>query len=232
MALTGWSNNTNYLFRNAAFLSGAVGWYCSAWCYRATGTSANGWIFAQHETTAHRSLYADTSDQAPNVEVSGGAFRPTGAHANAAWFHVGGMILTASSRKAYRDAATPATQSATDTTTTPTTTKIGVHGPGGNNNAWSNTGALAEISVWDVRTFSVANVDSLDAKLYNGGAGGAGGNPININAESAQPWTGKLLAYWIDSANTITDLSGNGNNLTMQGTLTNFATGHPNIEAV
>jgi len=60
----------------------------------------------------------------------------------------------------------------------------------------------------------------------------AGGNPLNINGQSAQPWTGKLVAYWdLPSTADLTDKSGNGHTLTTNGTLTNFAS-HPTIDAV
>lgn len=228
-ALTGWSTS-NHLTRSSPVWPGAVGFYVSVWAYRPTGSAANSWIFSLNEVSAHRSLWAKTNDTI-ELEVSGGVAAPivSGTHANAAWFHVGGLF-NATSQKVYRDAATPSTASGTDAITTPTETKIGLHGPS-NTLAWSNTGALAEVSVWNTSGMSVANIDALDAKLYNGGSGGAGGNPLNINAEVGQPWTGKLVAYVLNSANSLTDLAGNGHNFTMAGTLTNFGS-HPNIEAV
>jgi hypothetical protein len=229
MALTGWVDNTNYLFRNAAVWPGAVGFYVSAWCYRATGSAATSWIFSLFEAgTDHRSLFAETDDVIW-IEASGDVSTSVaGAHANAAWFHVGAGFLAAD-QAVYRNASSGGA-SVADTVLTPTATTIGVHGAGGNSASWANAGALAEISVWDTTGMTTGNVTSLDAKLYNGGAGGAGANPLNVDAELAQPWTGKLVAYVIDSANSLTDLAGNGHNFTMQGTLTNFAS-HPTIDA-
>ena len=223
MALTGWSDNTNYLSRSSPVWPGAVGFYVSAWCYRATGSAASGWIWSLHETDAHRSMYAFSND-AITLEVSGVVGgEVTGAHANATWFHAG-VMFNSTAQALYRDAATPFGSSETDAITAPTATKIGVHGPGGNSEHWATAGALAEISVWNTSGMSGANVTSLDAKLF------AGQNPITINAESSQPWTGKLVAYWpLTNTSDLGDASGNGHTLTMQGTLTNFGS-HPTID--
>jgi len=96
--------------------------------------------------------------------------------------------------------------------------------------AWNSAGVIAEVSIWDGTGWSDANRDSFAAKMYNGGASSAGANPLNVTAEASQPWTGDLRAYWINSANSITDLSGNGKNLTQTGTLNN-ASDHPTIES-
>ena len=102
---------------------------------------------------------------------------------------------------------------------------IGVLGSNITANPWFNTGGLAEVSIWG-GAMSAAEMDSLSALLA------AGDNPINLNAQAAQPWTGQLKAYWpLTSTSDLADASGNGHTLSMVGTLTNHAS-HPTIEAV
>jgi hypothetical protein len=87
------------------------------------------------------------------------------------------------------------------------------------------TAGIAEVSMWDLTGFTTDNIETLANRLF------AGRNPINLRNEISQPWTGLLTAYVINSSNTITDLSGNGNTFTMQGTLTDYGS-HPSIDAV
>lgn len=89
---------------------------------------------------------------------------------------------------------------------------------------WGSTGALAELSCWTITGLTLANRDALDAKLA------AGENPLTINAEASQPWTGQLVAYWplTDTTTMLTDASGHGHTLTSFGTLTTFGT-HPPV---
>ena len=97
---------------------------------------------------------------------------------------------------------------------------------------WDSSGALAEISIWDGSGMSDANMDSLALKLRPSDYPTTpGGNPINIRNEVGQPWSNKLVAYWIDANNTITDLSGNGHDLSLVGTLNAFGS-HPTIDPV
>jgi Concanavalin A-like lectin/glucanases superfamily len=146
------------------------------------------------------------------------------------WFHMSGEMISTTSRAVLLNGSGRGTNTNSVTVTTANSVYIGagIISPF----LWNATGGIAEISIWKCSGMTTGNMDSLAVKLYNGGAAGAGGNPININAETAQPWTGKLAAYWpMTNTSTLTDSSGNGLTLTMIGTLTNFAS-HPTIEAV
>lgn len=237
MALTGWSANTNYLQRTEGI--GTVPMLFSIWCYSATGTTA----FRPALTTCingdvdfnQQCIRADSNDTLRALTTgtaSQDQANTAGTHANNTWFHLAGMFLAANSRKCYYNStASTATNATSLTPNAPDRTRIGIDKSTGF--AWSNAGGLAETSIWDLTGFSVANSDSLVALLYGAGGspGNAGGNPLNITAQAAQPWTGKLIAYWpLTSTSDLADATGNGHLMSMIGTLTNHAS-HPTIDA-
>lgn len=93
-------------------------------------------------------------------------------------------------------------------------------------------GACAELSVWDLTDVDSTELADLDQHLHDGGAGGNGANPIDLTAEASEPWTGRLLAYVraLDLTD-ICDLSGNGNDFSISGTLSVFGS-HPPVDPV
>jgi len=231
MALTSW-NTTAYLHKAAAI--GAQPFYVSAWAKRPTGTALARNIFssgASGSAVGQMVIWCNTDDTLQVEQQGAGGAAIATAHPNDIWFHVGGAWIASNSRRAYRNADTPGTNGGSGTPATVADTLIGI----GNNiaNQWAVAGGLAEVSMWNITGFTTGNIDSLDAKLYNGGAASAGGNPLNITVESAQPWSGKLLAYWpLTSTSDLANAANPGtNNMVMVGTLTNYAT-HPTIEAV
>jgi hypothetical protein len=139
------------------------------------------------------------------------------------WTHVFGEALSTTSRAASINGANRGTNGTTINPSAATGVRIGTRAAG--DEFYQAAGAIAEVSIWDGTGMSDGNRASLSTKLA------VGWNPININAEVGQPWTGKLTAYILDSSNSLTDLSGNGHNFTMIGTLTNFGS-HPTIDAV
>lgn len=234
MSLTGWSANTNYLQRTSGV--GTVPMLFSIWCYSATGTSAfrpalttciNGDVdFNQQcvRAESNDTLRALTTGTAAQDQAS-----TAGTHANNTWFHLAGAFSATNARKVhYNSTASTATDSNTETPNAPNRTRIGADKSTGF--SWPSAGRLAEASIWDLTGFTQTDRDNLVAKLYNGGAGGAGGNPVLIKNEVGQPWSGKLLAYWpLTTSSDLADASGNGLDMTMVGTLTTGAS-HPNIE--
>jgi hypothetical protein len=229
MALGGWSGS-NYLSRTEAIWPSGYPFYVSIWAYRditsADFLSPYG-MGIPADNTNRRVIYMNASDQVTLEErsASGGVFVvPASAHPTNTWFHIGVALNSLSTRKGYMNTTTAVDTTTLVTPTTPTTTWIGSFVPGGI--AWP--GGVAEVSIWNATGWTYqTDYDSLDVKLR------AGQNPINVRNEASQPWSAKLMGYWIDSANTITDLSGNGRTMTMTGTLSNFTTGgHPTIDAV
>lgn len=92
--------------------------------------------------------------------------------------------------------------------------------------------AIAEGSAWDSTGFSQTDLNNLAALLTNGGSGGNGANPLDVNEQVGQPWTGRLIAYWRLEDNTdINDLSTNGHDLSIVGTIGTFAS-HPPVDPV
>jgi len=145
------------------------------------------------------------------------------------WFHCGGEWISTTSRASLLNGANRGTN--TTSVNPAASDRVYIGHLAVDNEIMGSTDGIAEISIWDGAGMTTGNMDSLLGKLYNGGAAGAGGNPLNITVEAAQPWTGKLVAYWpLTNTTDLADASGNGHNLTMQGTLTNFAS-HPTIEA-
>lgn len=145
------------------------------------------------------------------------------------WVHILACFNGTADRSVYVNGGNKATNATSVSAGTPAIFLIG------NNNAstpepFDSAGGIAEVSIWDQTGWSDGNRDSFASRMYNGGAAGAGGNALAANAQASQPWTGDLKGYWIDSANTTNDLSTNGKNLTVNGTLTAEGT-HPTIEA-
>jgi len=231
MALTAWSS-ANYLSTTSLPIS-VYPLLVSLWANRTSSTAASRTYVSLDDAT-HR--YADTVldgsnftaasvyNGVANIASTSSTVTPSGS-----WYHGAGSYVSTTLRTAWHNGVAATDQTNANSPNAPTTFFIGKNGL--NVEAYDAGDGLAEVSIWDLTGFTSGNITSLVGKLFNGGAASAGGNPLNITAESAQPWTGKLKGYWINSANTITDLSGNGKNLTMTGTLTNFAS-HPTIEAV
>jgi hypothetical protein len=233
MALTSWSTS-NYL-RRLALVYDAYPFIIAGWG-RQTGSFVGGHLasIGTAGTGADRhSLSADTSTvyALSRSTASGSTWaQSTAAPSLDTWFLMFGEFTAATDRAANLNNGNRGVNTGSVSPAASDSLHVGImsdltEAP------WPATGALAELSIWDATGMTQANRASLRDKLYNGGAAGAGANPINVKNESAQPWTGKLKAYYLDAANTITDLSGNGNDLTMVGTLTAFGS-HPNIEAV
>lgn len=235
MALTGWAHGASPAYlRYSARLVDTEPWFVSFWGYigsyaqvHAVGSGGTGnWGSRDAGVQFNGNGWVrDVSDT--GTEQNGETTAVCGTNV---WFNVCAGFLTTSRRVVYVNGGNKGVNAVgPQTIANSSTFTVGCSPDTTNGAAWPTAGGLAEVSVWGSMT--EAQMDSLAAKLYNGGAGGAGGNPLNINNEVGQGWSSNLIAYWIDSNNTITDLA-NANDLSMTGSITNFATGHPTIEAV
>jgi len=224
MALTGWSDS-NFLSRAAVV--GTEPFFVIGWCNLANAATFRN-LYGQGavDTGAnYRTVlfYNNNLGVVESYDGTNDGLAVGAAHPANTWHILGAAFTSGSSRSVWVNADARVDNTTAVTVGAGTETRIG---KGVNDGIpFTTAGGIAEVSVWDSTGMSLANLDSLVVKIR------AGGNPININAEAAQPWTAKLTTYVLDSANTLTDLSGNGNNFTMQGTLTNFAS-HPTIDAV
>jgi hypothetical protein len=214
MAITGWGT-ANYLERSAA-PPGTQPILISAWgSHKNTGTQGRAVDIGQVGINTHRRTLQIDATATPGVvqhstsSVTGVA-TSTAAPAVDTWFQMSGWLLTNTSREITWDNANLGTNAVNKAPNTPDTTRIGI-GCGGVGD-WASTGGLAEISIWD-------------AKLA------AGDNPLAIDAEVGQVWTGMLLAYWpMLTHSDLADASGNGHDMTMVGTLTTFGS-HPPVDS-
>jgi Concanavalin A-like lectin/glucanases superfamily len=236
MALTGWG-----LGKRLERLSQVIDTYpflISAWVNQTaagsdrcivhigTGTTTNARrAELRLQPVAGDKVQAIMYDTTTYTESTASTNSPSGS-----WFHACGQYVSTSSRNALLNGASKGSN--TTTTSPAASDRIYISQMAVDNSLMGATDGIAEISLWDCAGMTAGNMDTLAGKLYNGGAAGAGGNPLNITAEAAQPWTGKLMAYWpLTSTTDLADASGNSKTLTMQGTLTNFAS-HPTIESV
>lgn len=137
------------------------------------------------------------------------------------WYHMSGCLVSTVRREARISGGNMAFES---TTCDPTASDCVSIGSNLGNEVMDAASGIAEVSLWNLTGFTEANRGSLDAKLA------AGENPLNITAESGQPWTGMLVAYWPLTTHTdLADASGNGHTLSTLGTLSTFAS-HPTID--
>jgi len=227
MALTGWSD-TNFLSRAAVV--GTEPFFVAGWCNLAS-SAVYKTLYAQGAVdTGANYRHAQITDSS-NIAVvesydgtADGIASSNIGHPASSWFVFGAAFTSGSSRSIWLHTDTRVDDTTAVTITGGTATRIG---KAMNDGApFAATGGIAEVSVWNTTGMTLANLDSLVVKIR------AGENPININAESSQPWTGKLFRYWpLTNSTTLTDASGNdATPLTMNGTLTNFAS-HPTIDA-
>lgn len=234
MALTGWSS-ANYLSRDEDIQ--ALPYFVSAWIKTPQGvvhktiftkglianwgSNANSTrvLAANDNTRIWVAEYDDAGNPVGNAQVAA-------AYANDTWEHVSAAFISTVLRE-VRDAAQFNSNATSATLTTPTRSSVGRDQAG--TRPFGNTDGLAEVSIWDVTGFTQTDRDNLDSQLRTLVGGTSALNPLVIDAQSAVAWTGKLVAYW--PLITSTDLADkkSTHNLTMQGTITNYAT-HPPVD--
>ncbi len=228
MGLTGWST-ANFLRRAAAVVTGYPV-MISNWGFRDfTANGAYTLAAADLSTTtlqrfAYTRLVIVPAVVAQIIQYDGTVLTQAddgGTFPTSAWAHFSGCAISTTEREIRLMGGNFGTNATSCAPAAPDQFLIGKNQA---DEAWGNTAGLAEVSVWNLTGFTLANRTSLDTKLA------AGENPLTITAEAAQPWTGRLIAYWpLTNTTTMTsDASGNGHTLTANGTLTNFAS-HPPV---
>lgn len=227
MALTGFSS-TDYLFRAAAVWPGAEPFFVNAWQFRPQGTSqGDGWALSNSGVQDEFRIRINNGNTICQEE-DGGVVSNAGTGIqppDSTWFSQQADFNT--SIQVWLNAANNASTGGGSATGFDET-RVGRSLYG---SIFQTGWAIAEVSIWNTSGFSEANLDSLAALLHNGGAGGNGANPIDVNAQAAQPWTGALVAYWrLQNTSDICDLSGNGHDLSIVGSLSNFGT-HPPVDS-
>lgn len=228
--VTGWSTS-NYLKRDAEVYNTRP-FFVAVW-FNAPAFSATYILFdaAAVGTGQYREIVTSTAPGVRVVEIGNGGSQDLGGSVvtTNTWQLVTAHFVASNARYIEKDAAGKATGTTeVGTVATNTTTRIGASATA--TSPFNNTGGIAEVSIWG-GSMTTAQMESLSDKLFNGGAGGAGGNPLNIDREVGQPWSGALVAYWrLNSHTDLADLSGNGHDMSVVGTLSAFGS-HPTIEA-
>lgn len=235
MALTSWSTS-NYLY-TASLPVTAAPLLISAWVYRNSGTGTHRTVAALGQSPATNNYHGLRIESSGNLvqaqsydATTYGAATSSSAPGSAQWQHIAGFWLTNAARYAYVAGGNRGLDTANTTPSAPTRMTIGFILDDGT--VLNSADGLGEISIWDGTGFSLADGDSLVAKLNNGGGGGNGANPVSVNAESAQPWTGKLAAYYpLPDDTDLTDHAVTSHDLSMQGTLTNWGGSAPPVDS-
>lgn len=235
MGLTSWSS-TKYLYTASGIIT-AYPLMLHGWANIGGNPAETGVIvgvgLATNTDDILGQLGVDTTSHTDAFSRINATFSGTGsstAMTTGTWFALTAQFLANNSKAALLNGAGRTTDGTVVAASASTQCRIGlIHS--GTSNTFPTTGGIAEVSMWNGTGMTAANMNSLAVKLYNGGAAGAGGNPLNITAEAAQPWTGKLVAYWplTTVVAGFTDATGNGNDMSMQGTLTDFGS-HPTVD--
>ncbi len=134
------------------------------------------------------------------------------------WVHIAGIFVATNDRRVQLDAAGEGTDTNTRSPTLDQDTSVGVlvHNNGGTV-VDPVDGDVASVTIWDITGLSEAQYDQLVADLANGD------NPSSISTSAT------LEAYWrLCDTTDINDQSGNGNHLSITGSLSNGAS-HPSV---
>ncbi len=226
MALQNWNGN-NYLRRIEAIIA-AYPLVISLWVNRASTTGSR-YLCSLSPNATRQGLACPAIEGSNNAAASvydGTTFSEALTSTTVAlttWAHIGSEFISTTSRACLLNGAGRGTDT---TSSNPTTDRfvVGGYGAGPLFEFPGTTDGIAEISLWNGTGMTSGNMDSLISKLA------LGGNPLNITAETAQPWTGLLVAYWkLLNSTDLGDYSGNGHDLTAVGTVTNFSS-HPVID--
>lgn len=233
MALTGWSSS-NHLKKTSSKVYDTEPMMISAWIkvpdfttdYYMLATSG-----VDGSTVNRRTLRTDITTGNVTAQIVGGSSGSTATTSTAGsintWVHCFAEFIASDSGAALINGGSKGTGYTARVPASADCFYVGIL-PNGSSFPMRSTGGLCEISVWNAAGLSSAERDALAALLYNGGTSG-GANPLNVNASGT--YAGLLIAYWLDSNNTITDLAGNGHDLSTVGTLSDFGD-HPTIDAV
>jgi hypothetical protein len=235
MALTSWSTS-NYLTR-AAGVRSANPFLMAAWIQVPSAPGAIG-VILQLGTSGVATHVLGSLELSTTPRVRAGATgattispaTSTSTLSNSTWYMVSGEFTSATDRAAQSNGANEGTNATNRNANAPDITRLGIGAD--TLLPFHATGGIGEVSIWDTTGLTAGEVDSLQDEIATLQGGTSAFNPLAIDAQAAQPWTGMLLAYWrLTDSSDVADLSGNGHTLTMVGTLTTFGS-NPPVDAV
>src|SRR5690349_21647093 len=185
MSLTSWSTS-NYLRRTSQVLD-SYPLLISGWFYLATVPSGNTTVICgvgvsgsgNNERRLNVQGGSPAVPEAFSRTTSNAAAAATTGASQATWGHAFAEFIATNSRACLFNGSTRGTGG---TTRAPSASdsEYGAINMTASGNGWHSTRRLAEISMWDGTGMASGDMDTLAGKLFNGGAGGAGGNPINM----------------------------------------------------
>jgi len=224
MGLTGWSTS-NYLSASSMPIT-AYPFLVSSW-FITPGNATDRYISALGVSdTDFNGLAPSASGRYQALSYKdpalGAAQSGVGAIPTSTWNNYVGTFNSTTSRDVYKDGTGKFSDTTTVVPSTPTILTIGVS-PGFLQPLGSDEG-VAEASIWDTTGFSSTDRDNLAVQLATSA------NPMAINTQAAQAWTGKLVWYRRLFNTAGLNVGTTGSDLTMTGTLTNHAS-HPTVDA-
>jgi hypothetical protein len=227
-AATGWSIS-NFLSRDGLIRDGENMLF-TAWVHTISTATQTVLSQGQSGSISHRRFMATPGTprtRTSSVQVASGTVNTTGLMSQTTWQAMASAFVSSTERHAYINGGSKVSNTTSVVPGVPNQIRLGI------NNAtllpWNNLGAIADVAVWDTTGMSGAEIDSLVALVHTLVSGFAP-NPLVVNAQSGQPWEDTLLAYWpldFNDASPWNDQSGNAHHLTMNGTLTEFASFAP-----
>lgn len=226
MALYGWGN-ANFLSTTTPPVT-ARPFMITAWVYPTwttdgpyavvtigqDGSGDNYWMLRGD----HASLDVDAIERDASTFIVS-----QGSMTSAAWNPIAGGYISTSLLEVYEGSTRNSTTSVGDAGT-PDAMRIGQRLTSTSRWSFPSGDAIAEIVVWDATGMTQANREALKAKID------AGENPVAINAEIGQPWSGAAVSYWTleNTTDGLVDQIGS-NDLTLNGSLSVFGS-HPSID--
>lgn len=168
MALTGWS--TSNKLRKGSAIVADPGWPVSIALWGYMVTAAQGVAFGIYASTStgdddYQQLGPRQSPFQISMRTASGSAgnaAQAGAMTGGAWNHMAGFVDGTSSRAAYQNGSTKATDTGARTPVGLNRTSIGNRDNAGNDTPWPSTGHLAVAAAWSV-ALSDADVLSLAA---------------------------------------------------------------------
>ena len=230
---TNW--RTDYLSQSNGILNEGV--LISCWVYTPAGDATDFGSVVTSSVTGTATTNNTRAVIGPSGSLAGRAFQrnTSNSYADATvstysadtWTHVCGAFLLDTNYGSYVNNSSGYNTGSAQVPGTTAFSRIGSDFNAGVGNA---NNSFAEYSAWNIAGLSEANIDALVSRLYTLNSGNIR-NPQAINAETSQPYTGKLLNYWPLDNNTtgIEDVVSTAD-WVATGTVSTSAIAHPDVD--
>lgn len=246
---TGWSIAGNFMLADDVFLSGD-GFAVLMWKYHVSGKSTSFCLGKTGILSHHRRMFISTDDgwrvgsfYNPTGEPGDGGYDSEQDHTGGQvdlsatpvtpnqWHHIGGAWISSTSRRARLGTGTVGTHTTLATPNAPNELALGVRADRAE--GLDTNESIAWPSFWDISTMTTTGIDALFA-LGATAVDGFAPNPLAMDLMTGEEWSGRLIAapdLDFTSSTFGQDLTGNGHDFTVQGTLSTFGS-WPLVRAV